>query len=350
MENYTTLDEERSGMSTYDRGEVGDGGFEFGIVNSVQAWHGLATVHDTETEGPLTPEIALKKSGLDVEVEKRKVYYGGSHVLDKYFTVRASDREVLGIVGKNYTVIQNSEGFSALTSLVDDGDIIIESAISLRGGRTIAIAARRPDHVLIGGEEIIPYLVFANSHDGRTPAMMLTTPERVVCKNTLRAAIAQSQDEEGYGGIHKVRHTKTAFNRLAEARAALGISFDYIDNFVVMGEQLVNTKLSDNDFANFLKALKPIPAPEHVTTEDGVMRVKNQRGITIAEKVQEDIREVYYGEENLNDIRGTAWGAWNAVTQYEDWYKVYRTEDKKLEQKIYGSEFKQQALEILRAR
>lgn len=314
---------------------------ESGVYANEVPWMGLGdgrVLHDDEGEGrKLYADEAITKGGLDWEVGLVPVEYRGQTVEGKFFTVRDRDDKVLGVVGRSYRPVQNREGFALLNDLVDSDEVGIETALALRGGRTVAIVARRPDDVLIAGETHVPYLVFTNSHDGTGSVKMLASLVRVVCANTLNMALS------GAKNVHRVRHTASATSRIHEAREALKISFDYSDTLAVMGEDLVATKVSDREFEKFLRELVPTPEPG----EAG----ENARAISGRERTREKIRGVYRGADNLANIRGTAWGVLNAVAEYEDHAKGYRTDDRRFQAIVEeaGLGLKQDALEILLA-
>ena len=49
--------------------------------------------------------------------------------------------------------------------------------------------ARLPRKYLIAGDQVVPYLVIFNSHDGSSGVKVAMTPIRVVCQNTLNLAL-----------------------------------------------------------------------------------------------------------------------------------------------------------------
>ncbi len=101
-----------------------------------------------------------------------------------YATVRQDTREVLGIVGERYRLVQNHEAFTFIDQLLGSA-IHFETARSLHGGRRVWVLATLPDHVEVGGDDVRPYVLLMNSHDGSTAVVAATTPIRVVCQNTL---------------------------------------------------------------------------------------------------------------------------------------------------------------------
>lgn len=299
--------------------------WETGVMNKKASWHGMETLH---TEGVLYPDEALKLAELDWTVEKYPVIFNGNHVENKFFTVRESDMSPLGIVGNTYQILQNHEAFSFLGDLVES-DIEIESAMSLRKGKQVVVLAKRPEHVLIAGEPITPYLAISNSFDGSSQINVLATDVRIQCQNTLNLAL------NGVKQLHKVKHTRSATLRLQEARDSLELSFNYTAAMKEFGENLAMDKFSPRDFTKLTHKLFPIGDEE------------SKRSVTIAENKRSDLAAIYYHEENLNNIRGTAWGAFQSVVQLADWGKNYKTPTRRVEHILDGHDITRQAAEIL---
>lgn len=326
---------------------------ESGVYRNEVPWMGLGNgrvLHRTDEEGELTIPIALEKSGLadwtvetfpaGVEVEPGKWMY----LPDDRATVRVNSKarknaaldkkyQPFKAVGTRYVPVQNEIGFQWLSRLLDDGDITIETAISLRGGRTVVIVARRPDGITIGDDEVIPYVNFVNGHDGATALMMYATPIRTVCANTLAFSLIDLNQSARQS--YRVKHTRNADVKLEEARHALEISFDYTDTLSMLGDQMVHTKLTDADFQKFLDDLAPIPEAEG-------------RGKTLRTRMQDEITKLYYEGENNRKINGTAWGALQATVEYNDHVKPVRNVDARFEQIMRGSDLNQHALNLLK--
>lgn len=324
--------------------------FESGVLANRPAWHGLGIVFDEEELGTLTPDRALELSGLDWEVTKQPIGYyddvaaipsrlqgGGDSefdleatlrpVADHYATVRSTDGKPLGVVGSRYSVVQNHEGFSYLEDICDSGEIAIESAMSLRGGAVVAILAKRPDHVLIAGEDTTPYLLFTNSHDGSAALQMMATPVRVVCQNTLALALGTAKNRM------KIRHTSGATQKIAEARSALQVSFRYTDELKKRGEAMASQKITDKDFDDFLASLVPIKR-----TGDESGEADPERAVTMRENKRFAIAGLYHHAENLAEIRGTRWGALNAVAEFEQHGIRYKSDERKLASIMNGEQ------------
>lgn len=309
--------------------------FESGVFANRPAWHGLGVVHMEAEHGKLYADEALRKGGLDWRVFKEPVVRKGEPVAGKFYTVRDRDDAVLGIVGPSWEPVQNEDGFRFLDELVDADALEIETAISLKGGRKVAILARRPDDVLIAGEKVVPYVAFLNGHDGATSAQMFTTPVRMVCANTVNMALA------GASAFYRMRHTRSVHAKLADAREALQVSFEYTDELARLGEWMAETRISDREFDRFLASLVPVDEDASKAT------------VTRADARREEIREVYAAADNLGNIRGTRWGAFNAVAEWTDHRKGYRDANRRFEAIVLQNDprqrLDQRAFEILTA-
>lgn len=278
------------------------------------AWHGLGVVVDglmtaedclkqvPELASPITPQPVFAKNeatGLFVPIE--------GYVAN----VRQEDFKPLAVVGERYKILQNIEALSFLDDLVDSGEAKYEAVISLKGGAKVSLLARLPREVKIGDEDLSTFVLLSNSHDGSSAITLAATPVRVVCQNTLTAALSSAKRQ------FKVRHTSSLSGRLSEARTALGVVFNYMSEFETVADQMLHTSFSDEEFEVFLKSLLPLPE------EEG-------RGKTIATNTQDTIRSIAHNtlrvdrgdkmeQINLPDmepIKNTKWWAYNAVSTY----------------------------------
>ena len=164
-------------------------------------WHGLGAVLERP---PASVAEAIEASGLGWSVAKEPIAIDRGETpgadwwtprceeIPGYFaTVRQDTREVLGIVGERYRIVQNDEAFAFVDQLLGIA-IHFETAGSLHGGRRVWVLATLPEHVEVGGDPVRPYVLLMNSHDGSTAVIAATTPIRVVCQNTLYGDVAIS--------------------------------------------------------------------------------------------------------------------------------------------------------------
>lgn len=325
------LDSEDGGMTAYDRAEYAipeagriDTGFY--VEDRGLPWHVVLSRRlDTPelmegVSGLLDRHAALSIGGLDFMVEKWPLLAVGpvegtadaTATTRRYATVRTDNGRALGIVGDVYRVLQNEDAFAFMDDLVDDGGAKYETAGVMFGGARVFISMEVPNHIHVDGDpsEYRLYLVVANSHDATSPVQAMVTTERVVCRNTLRAAI------KGAKRTWQVRHTTNLDGRLAEARQALGLSLKYADVFAETASAMVSRTLVDREVDNILATAFPLPEPregEKELSEAVLARTDFAR-----------IRSVYHDSPSIEPVYGTAWGVMNAVTEYYDHVKDYR--------------------------
>ena len=84
-----------------------------------------------------------------------------------YATIRTDTEQVLGVVGKDYEVVQNADAFSFFDAIVGGDGILYETAGALGKGERIFITAKLPGYIRVGSDDVIEkYLFLSISHDG----------------------------------------------------------------------------------------------------------------------------------------------------------------------------------------
>ena len=166
------------------------------MYHGERPWHKLGKPLDH----PATATEAITAAGLDWSVTLSPCYAGGEGdevdapkylpIAGKRAVVRTDRQLAIGVVGTRYRPIQNTDAFGFFDAVVGEGKAIYETAGSLNDGRRIWMLARVPGDIWVADEDNVKkYLLLCNSHDGGSPLRALFTPIRVVCENTLRAAL-----------------------------------------------------------------------------------------------------------------------------------------------------------------
>jgi phage/plasmid-like protein (TIGR03299 family) len=273
------------------------------------AWHGLGTVIDE----PVTTSEMLSLAhlaGWNVRVEELDLP-GRSH--REYFaTVRTNpfdgDNDVLGVVGERYKVLQNEELFQFGDNLLDGGQW--ETAGSIKNGTVVfgSLALDRETNLdpTGRGDKINNYLLVHTSHDGSLAIQASVTPVRVVCQNTLNMAVGRNG--KGAKQSFRIRHTQTLQGKVAAAREALGMANTYLDEFDKIANEMISKEISDKTFFDIITTVYAKPEED----------VKG--ALTKWETKIDTLNDIYFGETCVN-IKGTAWGAYNALTERLDWYR-----------------------------
>ena len=267
-------------------------------------WHGLGEI----IEDAPNSEKALRIAGLDWTVDRKELYLGNGVVVPNQFAnVRSSDGAVLGIVTRQYKIVQNAEAF-AFTDALIGRDVRYETAGSLLGGRKVWMLARLPEKKIVG-DEVVPYLCFTNSHDGSGSVRAMITPVRVVCNNTLNLAIKTAKRS------WKANHSSNIGNKIKEARETLELTDIYMDELDKYADKLANITVDTDAIVKAFNAVNPIAKDAPVITK---VRHSN------------DVESLLMCHEasDIQKFKGTAWGAANAIADFVDHRPPSRQTDK----------------------
>ena len=120
--------------------------------------------------------------------------------------LREDTGEVLGIVSNDYEVVDNRDAFPFLDALIGS-ELRFETAGSLWSGRRVWCLARLPEYIELGGDPSAIYIYVANSHDGSMAVTAAVTPIRIVCANTLGAALRHAEHGVSAQRTFRFRHT-----------------------------------------------------------------------------------------------------------------------------------------------
>lgn len=264
-------------------------------------WHRLGTRLDK----PATAEEAIEAAGLGFTVVKMALKTEGMPGLDvkgHFATVRTDTQEVLGVVGSRYQPIQNKEAFIMFDALVGEGEAIYHTAGALGKGERIWLLAKLPDYIRVNGNDIVEkYLLLTNSHDGSEVVRVKLTPIRVVCENTLAAALTGAEQEV------RIRHTPSAPEQLKKAHEILGLSNRLYSELERIFNGMSERRLSNAEMGDYVKAVFPEPMGE------------SHRSRT--PKIREKVLELCETGAGAESAKGTLWGAYNAITEYVDHYR-----------------------------
>lgn len=126
-------------------------------------------------------------------------------------TVRDDYDSTLGVVGRDYGIVQNSTSFGFINFIkeVSGEEPIVETAGLLgNGGRMFVTCKLGEDSYLNPDDAVRNYVVFTNSHDGSGSVMAFFSPIRVICSNSLNVAIRNCPNKVSF------KHTKYVEHRL----------------------------------------------------------------------------------------------------------------------------------------
>ncbi|MDF0720576.1 DUF932 domain-containing protein [Kaistella sp. PBT33-4] len=308
-----------------------------------KAWHGLGQI----VEQYPTSEEAIKHAGLDYEVVQARLFSKGSGLIEtengieigstelevpNYFAnIRTDNNAVLGVVGKDYHIVQNREAFNFFDAIVGSGEgIFYETAGALGNGERIFITAKLPDYIRVGnGDDITEkYIFLTTSHDGSGSITAAFTPIRIVCQNTLNASLRNMTN------VVRIKHTSGVKQRIDNAHKIMGLANTLSNQLESTFNDWSKVKVTDQEVKKLIQlALCPNKETLDLITkraEDEISTVfKNTVDDAFAYAMMSDTQQ-------METTKGTLFGAYNAVSGYYQNIKNYKNDEAKLQSIVLG--------------
>ena len=306
----------------------------------------------------MTYEELLEKSGLDWEVEKQELYsnsfestgiYGifrdNPHYqnvpagidgadsikwekkLEKRTGVKNNTRLCLGAVGKDYQIIQNREAFKFTSDIVHGqitdtnlGKAQYQAAGTFKNGKGVFLTLKLDEGFNIGPDKISGYINCFTGHGGNSSLKIVYTPVRMSCTNMIATVMKRAHSQIS------IIHTKSATQRI-----------NLVDTRKVLGLVEYQRQYMAKSFDELLK--------KHITEwrfDDIVNEVFNadEKG-AVSKRTQEQrdkVKDIWNNKPDLQEIKYTGWGAYNAFTDYYTHHQRYNGDgEKKFENRFYST-------------
>lgn len=294
--------------------------------NTAKPWHGLGQTVD--------PNASVadwqRAAGLEWEAKRAVVKFEDETVdelhdfTDKHVLYRSDNGKPLSVVSSEYKTVQPSAVLGFFGELAEAGDFQIETVGALKEGRRIWAMARIGENARIMDDEVAPFLFLATSYDGTMATIAKFSTVRVVCNNTLQAALRND------AGKKQVTINHNAIFNPKTVRADLGIALNSWEEFQLKAGLMAQRKISDPEMDAYLQELLADFIPYgQVYSADKVKASKGyQRIVNLFKGGQ-----IGAGQDAIN---GTMWGLLNATTQYID-HEKGRINDNRLDAAWFGT-------------
>jgi len=288
-----------------------------------KGWHRLGQTSDRQ----LTAEEAIKEARLDWEVEQVPVYHqAGDEMLevpDQYCVRRTDNNRVMSVMSKRYQMIQNHETFSFADEIIGSGRAVWDTAGSIAGGRVVFMQVELEGRLFLKSnpdDQTVKKVLFINSHDGSKALMGMITPVRVVCQNTLNAALGSKSNQ------FKIYHRKNFQSKKDEAAKILGLASAFYDDLQTVMDTLAEQQVSKTYVEGFVNSLMP------ATKDEVSTRTENRRN---------QITSLFSTGRGNNGE--TKWDLFNAVTEYVDHHSVGRVTESRMDRSEALADIEQEA-------
>ena len=262
------------------------------LGNGERAWHGQGVV----TEGTLPAREAFETADALFTVEKRPLYYLSDEMdgmpTEHFAVVRTDNNGLLGLVSKQYEIVQNDSLLRMAEFIREEVDM--DCVIVLSDGAKVCFTAtlRGAATDIVPGDTVKRRIVGYLGHDGKTGCGAKFTNIRVVCQNTLTAALNES------GAHSSITHKNGANN-----------NFDALINSIDVARQDFVTECElMREFSRV--SMGPGAFNDYV---DEVYNIDFGQVFRKREKLERAFRQGYGSEYAPSSL----WNAVNAITEVE---------------------------------
>jgi phage/plasmid-like protein (TIGR03299 family) len=250
---------------------------------------------------------------------------------------RDIDGKILGVVGKDYEPVQHVEAFERLDPIVAVERLGRWDCLgSLRGGKIIFGTVKLGEADIVSGDPVERYLLAAMAHDGSMSFTLGLTEQRAVCMNTLRIALGARNSQ-----LFRLRHTKSVGARIDDAVGLVSSATAQFEASEEKFRYLARRGFTQAQLRELVKIVFPVKtkAPTVLATsaarastgssvlDDVLSATENSTLIgEILEATETDLQSRAYdtvaelfeaGQGNTTPgVKGTAWAAYNAMTEY----------------------------------
>lgn len=268
------------------------------------AWHGLGVVTDRKMKARESLAVA-NIEGLDYRLAPQFAQDGDSFVPTGKYTTLAQHpftgeaRVIGGDLSEAYS-LDTPEAFADFADLLVEGGAWMNAVGLINEGRHLFFSLHVADLLFGGVEAVSTNLFLTTGMDGSLARTGKLLNYRVECANMHRMALGQRAEYE-----FKMKHTSPLESRVQEARDVLSLSFKASEEFEAEVQRLLDADVTNAQFAQIVERFIPLG--------DDPGKAK----VTRVERERSEVHAAYrYGNQQL--VHGTAWGAYNALTDWLD--------------------------------
>lgn len=280
------------------------------LGNGERAWHGEGVV----TDGTLPAREAFETANALFTVEKRELTYPvfslDAHGMPDTFThkgtgsfgiIRTDTDQLLGIVSKQYEMVQN-EALLRMADFIRE-EVDMDSVVVLSDGAKVAFTAtlRGATQEVVPGDSVKRRIVGYLGHDGKTGCGAIFTNVRVVCSNTLAAAMGSKNKVS-------IRHKTGANASFDSLISSIDVAREAFTQEIDAMRELADTQIDYDTFKEYLERVYEQEIPDGKQLSD-------------LRKYPKLLRCYHIGNGS-EFASNSLWNAVNAVTEVETSTKI----------------------------
>jgi phage/plasmid-like protein (TIGR03299 family) len=230
---------------------------------------------------------------------------------------RSDNSAPLGVVTDSFGIVTNDEMWDVAEAVgqiasgdSELGDVKIETAGSLRGGRNVWILLRFIEPLQVAGDPngaTLAFFALQNGHAATGSFRGQGINTRIVCANTSAAADAEAK-ASGYEFTFK--HTKNVSERVELAKAAVSMWRANVEAWQNAMDHLIHLSVDARQVEEFVQRFQPMP-PQHLLTD----KVRGN-----VETARSELRSILDGPTCVG-INRSAYGLFQAGIEWSQHYR-----------------------------
>ena len=234
---------------------------------------------------------AMEVSGLVYAAEPMEILLANGKSVDTHKAVVRSDNGAqLGIVGKDYSIVQSIHAFALGDFFKETKGAEFDSVVIIDGGRKVHLSMVVGEFEVKKGDPMREKITMINSFDGSSAQSTIFEVERLICLNGLRGWRKDSQIS--------VRHSGDVESKLKAAYMISDYASEHFERFTITCKELTN-KIADKKMVDAF-------------IEEMVGDLKSTRSQNQAASITNLFN---HGKGNNGE---SAWDLYNGYTEYMD--------------------------------
>lgn len=270
-----------------------------------------------DLSGALSAEEARALAGLNWEPVHRPLFIQNDDddeyvAVDKERAVVRSDTgEMFGVVGREHKLLSNAEFFDFADTLLSEADLTWATSSPFGGarggGRAPFLAFQLDEGIEVAGKDAVNCgILLNNGHVGNTALTLNVTPIRNRCSNVVTPTIHAGRKGQNLFS-YTIQHSGDLGEKVTQAREALSLTTVAMREMASLADRMAAIDFGMAEFDDFLTTLVPI------ADEAG------DRAKATAENTRAAFRRNWRDTLTLDaDLKSTAWGALNVITEVID--------------------------------
>jgi hypothetical protein len=161
----------------------------------------------------------------------------------------------------------------------------------------------------------------------------MATPIRVVCMNTLNEGIHRAS------AFFEMRHTSriSEMETIIDARKVLGTVTEYFEELDGVLHLLKSYSMSEQETQRYIYNLFPIKIKNKPTTDAEDETEEFEFGPNVQKYVNKILELMETGKgSDIRGVRGSAYGVFNAVTEFVDHWQPVKGKAEKMSNKLFS--------------